>query len=604
MQKLLIFLLLLAFTQNAKSQAYTDYVGAGHSNGVTVSSSSEYSRDGWAEKARGINTMNGNGLDARLLETSRFLAQATLGANLQYTQSVAAKGFEQWIDEQFDAPQTDMGNLTDEIYLHARDLFAANGGDPEDYFGPSAEHFLYAWWDINLTTSDLLRQRVALALSEILVISWNSDLYNYGDGLGDYFDVLSKNAFGNFEQLLTDVAYHPMMGLYLSHYNNPKNDEALNIHPDENFAREIMQLFTIGLYELNQDGSYKTDLEGNRIPTYDNTDIKELAKVFTGLGAGAVKENPYGIVPDFGVDFWFADKTTPMVMYDTWHQSGSKKLVDGYIIPAGGTGNNDIKTAIHHLVEHPNTAPFIARRLIQQMVTSNPSEGYISRVAAAFANTDGKRGDMKAVIKAILLDDEARNCDALHNTEHGKLIEPMMRYFNACRQLDITNPTGLNWNTGYNFYTETGQAPLASPSVFNFFLPDFKPNGSISNQGLVAPEFQIHNSATSVAYFNEVDLWTYPMWGYPMLEVWNLGFEEFATLDFSTLKYYARDSEVLINQLDKLFTHGQLSDHTRQLIHNAIDPIAGNDPGIDYEMYRVKMALYLFLISPDYTILK
>jgi hypothetical protein len=211
---------------------------------------------------------------------------------------------------------------------------------------------------------------------------------------------------------------------------------------------------------------------------------------------------------------------------------------------------------------------------------------------------------MKAVIKAVLLDEEARSCSWVQHPHQGKLREPMLRYFNVTRQLDIYNPSGLDWNTGYAFYLQTGQAPLGSPSVFNFFLPDFQPNGSILDMGLIAPEFQIHNSASGIAYFNEVDLWTYPQFGYPVYNTWNLGIDQDATLDFTTLKYFARDSEVLINQLDKLFTHGLLSNETRQVIRQAVDPIAGTEPGIDYELYRVKMALYLLLVSPDYAIFK
>jgi uncharacterized protein (DUF1800 family) len=394
-----------------------------------------------------------------------------------------------------------------------------------------------------------------------------------------------------------------MMGGYLSHYNNPKSDPTNNIHPDENYAREIMQLFSIGLHKLNQDGSYILDGNSNRIPTYTNNDIKEFAKVFTGLGPGAVNHNPWGVIAEFGVDFWFAKKDTPMQMFEEQHEPGVKNLLDGYTIPAGQTGMQDVEDAVNHLFNHPNVGPFIAKRLIQRLVKSNPSPQYISRVAAAFNNTNGIRGDMKGIIKAILLDEEARSCSWINNPNQGKLREPMLRYFNVTRQIDLDKPSGLDWNLGYYFYVQTGQAPLGSPSVFNFFLPDFKPNGSISEANLVAPEFQIHNSVTSIAYLNEVDLWTYPNWDYPVYNTWDLGIED-AKLNFDALKYMAKDSEVLINYLDKLFTHGLLSDETRQVIKTAIDPITGSDPEIDYMFYRVKMALYLVLISPDYTILK
>ncbi|MDO5971819.1 DUF1800 domain-containing protein [Flavivirga aquimarina] len=584
------------------SQEHYDYLGAGHSNGITVTSSSEQNRTDWTETAKAENTINGHGLDARLLETSRFLAQATFGTNLDYIKTVSENPYEDWIDTQFDIDSPPMGQLVNDIYNQALGIFVANGGDPDDYNGPYWPHFQYAWWQSNIGNEDLLRQRITLALSEIFVISWDSNLSSYGVGLGDYYDVLKNNAFGNFKDLLQEITMHPMMGAYLSHYNNPKSDPERNIHPDENFAREIMQLFTIGLYELNQDGSYELDINGDRIPTYDNDDIKEFAKIFTGLGTPEVEENEYGITPDFGVGIYFAKKDMPMVMYDEWHEPGEKRLLNGVVVPAGQSGMQDIDATIDHLFKHKNTGPFIALRLIQQLVKSNPSPAYISRVSSVFNDTKGVRGDMKAVIKAILLDEEARSCSWVENPTSGKLIEPMIRYFNAARQIDLDNINGVNWNIGYTFFNDTGQAPLGSPSVFNFFLPEYVPNSEFSSANLKAPEFEIHTSATSIAYLNRVDYWTNPRYS-SMLRTWNLDLEN-TPLNFEKLKYYAKDGEVLVNMLDKLFTRGQLSDETKQIIVDAVEPIAGNNQNTDYMYNRVKTALYLILVSPDYVILK
>ncbi len=599
-KQLLYFLLYAPILLSA--QQYSDYLGAGQSNGVTVTSSSEQSRTGWTETAKADNTINGKGLDARLLETSRFLAQATFGTDLDYIKSVAENPFEDWIDSQFDISSTPMGELTQDIYNQALSMFVANGGNPDDYFGPYYIHFLYAWWQSNIDNEDLLRQKIALALSEVLVISWNSNIGDYGVGLGDYYDILKVNAFGNFKHILLQMTLHPMMGGYLSHYNNPRSFPNSNSHPDENFARELMQLFTIGLYQLNQDGSYILDGNGDRIPTYDNNDIKEFAKVFTGLGPAEVVENPWGVIPEFGAGFYFARKDMPMIMYDDWHEPGEKKLLNGFTISSGQSGMQDIEDAIDHLFNHQNTAPFIVKRLIQQLVKSNPSPAYISRITGVFNNTKGVRGDMKAVIKAILLDDEARSCSWINNPSQGKLIEPMIRYFNVTRQIDLDNQNGVSWNVGYNFFNATRQAPLASPSVFNFYPPDYIPNAEFTDANLVGPEFKIHNSASSIAYVNEVDYWTYPQY-YSVLNTWDLDYEG-TPLDFEKLKYYAKDSEVLVNQLDKLFTRGLLSNGTRQIIIDALDPITANSFGTDHEFYRLKMALYLILISPDYTILK
>lgn len=313
-QSLLILFLVASVSLNA--QQYTDYLGAGHSNGITITSSSEQSRDGWSEVASADNTLNGTGLDARLLETSRFLAQATFGTDLEYIQQVADGTFEDWIDQQFSLDSPSLGEQVQTIYDQARNMYAANGGDPEDYFGPYSLHFQYAWWQSNIGNEDLLRQRIALALSQIMVVSWNSNLGDYGVGLGSYYDVLKDNAFGNFRDILFNVTMHPMMGAYLSHYNNPRSNPAQNIHPDENFAREIMQLFSIGLFELNQDGSHILDQNGFPIPTYDNEDIREFAKIFTGLGPAEVVENEYGVTADFGVNFYFCQRDIPMIMYE------------------------------------------------------------------------------------------------------------------------------------------------------------------------------------------------------------------------------------------------------------------------------------------------
>jgi len=601
MNKVLLSILFLT-SISINAQQYSDYLGAGHSNGIKVTSSSSQTRTNWTESASGKNTINGNGLDGRLLETSRFLAQATFGTDLEYIKTVAEGTFEDWIDAQFDTDSESLGEQVQTVYDQAKAMYVANGGIADDYFGPYSLHFNYAWWQANIGNEDLLRQRVALALSEFIIISSESALGDYGVGLGDYYDVLKDNAFGNYRDLLLDMTLHPMMGGYLSHYNNPRSFPDENIHPDENFAREIMQLFTIGLYEMNQDGSYQLDNNGDRVPTYDNNDIKEFAKIFTGLGPAEVMDNPWGVTARFGAGFYFAVKDVPMKMYDEWHQPGSKNLLNNFVVPSGQSGMKDIEDAIDNLFNHPNVAPFVATRLIQQLVKSNPSSAYVSRVSQAFNNTNGVRGDMKAVVKAILLDPEARNCSWIDNPSHGKLIEPMLRCFNVTRQLDLDSEDDIYWNVGWNFFNATRQLPLASPSVFNFYPPDYVPNADFTDANLVGPEFKIHNSASAIAFVNEVDYWTYPQY-YSVLNTWELGIEG-VSLDFEGLKYYAKDSEVLINQLDKLFTRGQLSNETRQLMKEAIDGLTASNVGDEYDQYRVKMALYLILVSPDYAILR
>ncbi|NND77993.1 MAG: DUF1800 family protein [Flavobacteriales bacterium] len=592
----LAFLLVATFSN---AQVYEDYIGGGHSQGINVLSSDNFDPPFMPGVASAEQTINGSGLDARSFETARFLSQATLGADRETIEQVAQMEFEDWIDDQFNIQSESMLAATDSAYNVGYDIFVGNGGNPEDYFGPYFPHFNYGVWHYNMSNEDLLRQRVALALSEIFVISLRTQLGEYGDGLGDYYDVLLNNAFGNYEDLMLEVSMHPMMGAYLSHFNNPLEIAALNIHPDENYAREIMQLFSIGLYELNIDGSQVLDMNNDPIPTYDNNDIKEFAQVFTGLGPGDIIPNPFVNVPSFGLDFIIADKTVPMTMYDEWHDQSSKQLLNGFVIPAFQDGMDDIEMTIEHLFQHDNVGPFVALRLIQNLVKSNPTPDYIERVALKFNdNGAGVRGDMKAVIKAILLDEEARTCAWINESTHGKLREPMLRYFQFARANDKLAPSGLYWNSGYEFLLLTGQGPLAAPSVFNFFTPDYQPHGDIADAELVAPEFQIHNSRTSVGFMNMTYLWI----NFSLL--WSFEEVEEVYIDQSTLEQMAYDPEVLLNHLDVVYTNGQLTEETRNLIKESMNQINANEFGAFYLDFRVKMALYLIMISPDYAILK
>jgi hypothetical protein len=272
-------------------------------------------------------------------------------------------------------------------------------------------------------------------------------------------------------------------------------------------------------------------------------------------------------------------------------------MLDGYVIPAGQPGLKDIRDAVHQLFLHPNVGPFIGKQLIQRLITSNPSPAYIGRVSRVFDdNGQGVRGDMAAVIKAILLDPEARTCAALEHENFGRLREPITRYTHFTKAIPMEQYYGRYWNIGWGFYLATNQIPLASRTVFNFFLPDHQPIGGISENKLVAPEFQIHNSRTSVEYINQVNDWT--VWGY-IMDDWERE-NPHTTYNLDELRPLARDPEVLINRLDMLFTHGTLSENTRAIIKDAITPLIYDD----YREDRVQLAMYLMLISPDYNVMK
>lgn len=574
------------------AQQYKDYIGAGNNIGITVTASSS---TGASTPAK---TLDGSGLDAATYDASRFLGQATFGADIELINDVKEMGYEAWINDQFTkSPQTIlpvMNTIWDEIYELDNNTF-----------GPYALHFNYAWWQTNMTNQDLLRQRTAFALSQILVTSINSDLRDWADCLSSYYDIFVTNAFGNYKDIMLQVTKHPAMGYYLSHLNNPREDTENNIHPDENYAREIMQLFSIGLHQLNPNGTKVTDGNGNPVPTYNNNDIKELAKVFTGLGGGATLDMMYcPDQPEFGTSMYCLDKTVPMIMFAWAHEPGPKTFL-GHTIPGSTTYTNatamaEVENAVDFLFNHPNTGPFVSYRLIQRLVTSNPSPEYVGRVAAIFANNGSNvRGDMKAVIKAILLDEEARSQEAYLNPNSGKLREPMLRYTHISRAIPTDSHRDRYWNNGYNYLDATRQHVMASPSVFNFYGPDYQPVGDWSALDLVGPEFKIHNTATSIGYINSVHGWT--LWN-SLMYSWQ-GTEtspDGVWLLLNELESVANDSETLINELDKLFTHGQLSDETRQVMRNALNPMQTPWEQASPNGVRVKLALYLMMISPDY----
>lgn len=285
----------------------------------------------------------------------------------------------------------------------------ANGGN-----------WLPYWWSAVIRGNDPLRERMALALSEILVVSDQSAAIQVSSQtVPAYHDLLARNAFGNFRSLLEQITLSPAMGLYLNMLRSDRPDPLLGTHADQNYAREIMQLFTVGLVRLNLDGSVQKDAAGNGLPTYSQTDVENLARVFTGWGSAPTTHT--------GAEAWTYDTNVllPMVAYEAHHDSGSKTLLGGVTVPAGDTAAADLKIALDALFRHPNVGPFLGRQLIQCLVTSNPSPAYVQRVAAAFNdNGGGVRGDLQAVLKAILTDPEAVTPPA---GSAGKLREPLLR---------------------------------------------------------------------------------------------------------------------------------------------------------------------------------
>lgn len=618
MKKVLLFLISIISFSFTHAQIYDDYVGAGHTQGVTVTSSSS------SFTTNDNSTINGNGLDVGVNGAARFLNYASMGVDFETIQLVSDTGISTWVDIQLNRPpQVNFTDTTWAIWEHfAQEYINIHGQaaveNPANLVVPVWFYWKMAWWNNILKADDHIRQRTAQALSQIFVISEKSELQTSGPGLASFYDVLYENSLGNFRDLLYDVTMHPAMGFYLTHINNPKSDVANNIHPDENYAREVMQLFTIGLYELNIDGSHQLDSAGNPIPTYNNDDIKEFAKIYTGLGP----QNYYWPWQDYsnipvtwGIAFNDVPSTVamwkPMKAFEAWHEPGPKYLLNGTVVPAGQSTMQDINAAIYNLFNHPNVGPFIGKQLIQRLVKSNPTPAYITRVAEVFNdNGQGERGDMKAVIKAIITDEEALNCSWINDAYGGKLREPLLKYTQALRAFNAYNQSGKLWNWGYLFDEAVSQGILASPSVFNFYLPSFSPNGPISDADLVAPEFQIHTSATSINYINLVYTWFINSFygeisthasnttlGLPNYDITNLDPNDFLYLNLTDELAIANDAEELVNRIDLILTGGLFSDDTKASIIQAINSVNSPDE-------KVKAALFLSFISPDYNILK
>ncbi len=458
-----------------------------------------------------------------------------------------------------------------------------------------------SWLTIALKNPDQLRQRTAWALSQILVTSGLTDtnIRRNPYGASNYYDVLVKNAFGNYRTLLYDVSRHPVMGRYLGHAGNKKANASLNTFPDENFAREIMQLFSIGLVELNNNGSLKLNSNGNAIETYDNNTILNFAKVFTGLNYSG---NP-------SLSALNLDMSTPMVAKDTDHDMSAKTLLKGLTTPAGQGTLADFDAAIGNLFNHPNVGPFIGKLLIQRFTTSNPSYSYISAVSAAFNNNgSGVRGDMKAVMKAILLNPEARDPAHMADPEHGKLNETFLSYLALGRAFNVTTDNAYNWLMTFDDLSGTlGIGPFNSPSVFNFYPVDYQPQGPVTDAGLVAPEFGVLNSSSTIAMFNLFrdvtggkpvvnNKWTYLNTSLASDAIY-LDVSPEMTILNDTQETNAKNNSDLLDHIELLLVTGELNAATRTTILGALNALTD-------KQQRIQTAVYLVALSPEFQILR
>lgn len=513
----------------------------------------------------------------------RFLNQATFGATEADAQTLAATGYEAWIDQQLQRPAS--------LELpHVQAVFATY--PPGADFTRLHEDRIDIWLRHALSAPDQLRQRVAFALSEIMVISQLSPLVGYPWGSASYYDMLAQDAFGNFRQLMEDVTLHPAMGVYLSMLGNQKPDAARNIRPDENYARELMQLFTIGLVELNADGSVRRDAQGNPVPTYDQPVIEGFAHVYTGWHfAGA---------PSFDLARpTIQNQAMPMQAYAEQHDAGPKRVLS-YAgaaftqIPAGQTPQQDLEDALDNIFHHPNVAPFISKQLIQRLVTSNPSPQYVARIARVFENDGaGRRGELGAVVKAILLDPEARQAPA--GAAAGKLSEPLLRLTRLWRAYGARSQSGkLNVQ---NIPGYIGQGPLQAPSVFNFFSPFYAPPGEILDQGLVAPEMQLATEYLSSLITNYFFILGYcyntaPVAGCPPVPAALA--PDLVVIDTAPERAVAGDAAALVDRIAQRLTGGVISAALRAEAVAQVERVPPTEVSL-----RVAEALYLVSTSPE-----
>ncbi|MBK1876250.1 DUF1800 family protein [Pelagicoccus mobilis] len=537
------------------------------------------------------------GTEPTLAEASRFLSQASLKSPLTEIERVAAMGYDAWIDEQFGEPIGYIMPGMDGWHQYFEDT-----PDPDD--SPFNVHRRYAWWEQMFEASDLLRQRIALALSEIYVVSDASlDGGAATDGMSAFYDMLLDHSFGNWRDLLRDVSLSPTMGVYLSHLQNRKANPAENVYPDENYAREIMQLFSIGLFELNPDGTRKQDASGVDIPTYDNEDITNFARVFTGFSYGG-PNNDVDTNWHFQWGEW--NWRHPMKVWAHEHDTEEKTLLNGTVLPSfeddpGRTPMDDFEDAIDNLYEHPNVGPFVAYRLIQRLVKSNPSPAYVKRVGQIFDdNGQGVKGDMKALVRAILLDVEARSLVAYSDDHAGRLREPYLRWMRLITSLGAEHVEGGDPQiSDWNHHREMGQRAMSSNSVFNFFLPDYVPQGEMAEAGLVGPEFQVLNSSTAMAtqnIFGGAMMWGFEWRDDDEDDQWEPSMTFQFTDEVALLQNEGVDA--VIDRLDLILCHGTMTDRTREILNAAYQDRAG---WFD-DRLTVGMLVRIVMLSADFAV--
>ena len=524
------------------------------------------------------------------LEATRFLARATFGGSKSEIAALNGRDAADWIAGEF--------NKSTSVTMPALLALPRNsdGNIPWRRINP-------LYWEHIIQSDDQLRQRMAFALSQILVYSDSAD--SDQPMRAYYQDILIRNAFGNYRDLLEEVTYSSAMGEWLTYRGNRKGDPSRGRMPDENYAREILQLFSIGLIELNRDGSPKLDAQGQQIETYTNADIEGLARVFTGLSwaGGEFYKRPQD------------GNIQPMQMYPEQH-SELEKVFLGTTIPAGTPGEESIDTALDTIFNHPNVGPFLARQLIQRFTQSNPSPAYIENVATAFETGrfvaqggrsfgTGERGDLQATLAAVLLEPTIFEEPATGGTVTvGKVREPILRFTHWARAFDVSGLDAYNERRLLDTRSSDdslGQQAFSSPSVFNFYRPGYvAPGTNAGEQDLTVPEFQIVNESSSIGYLNFMTDFAFDRGSQRNRDI------ETFTPDYTEELALLETPAALVDHLDDLLTGGRMSDAEKADIVDIVSTveIRTNTPentAADQED-AVQTAVTLVLNSPSYTV--
>lgn len=529
-------------------------------------------------------------------DAARLLQQASFGPTTSEIARVVSKGQRAWINEQLAMPQSASFVPAVQRLYDLGDEYRPGGAR----FSPNmvAQRF----WKSAATSPDQLRKRVAFALHQIIMVSeFDSNFWGHIRAYAQYLDTLDRHAFGNYRNLLEEMALSPAMGIYLSHMRNRRENAAIGVLPDENFAREVMQLFSIGLHELNEDGTPQRDATGRPIETYTNADVMAMARVFTGWSWGFQDDQltdrnfRYGR-PDLSVAADQRIDLRRMKPYPGQHSTAEKVLFAGkpwaLTIPADTPAVDSLRMALDALFNHPNVGPFIARQLIQRLVTSNPSPGYVRRVAAAFNdNGKGVRGDLAAVVRTILLDSEARGTPA---AGFGKVREPALRVAHWMRAFGAKSASG-DYMNGVEL-AAVSQRALFAPSVFGYFRPGYVPPGTqMAANDATAPEFQIVDESTTAGWVNLAQTMVGAGLG-P-----NAGKRDVTSaLSPQVAMLAAGNVDGLIQNLNLLLFAGRMSRALQQDILDAVAGVGGSDAAS--QLNRARVAVFVALSSPEYLV--